>query len=317
MKRNVFMDRTGMQRWQLLLVAIFLAGQIGYAQAETPPESAQSTDKPKFVGAIVTALLGNVLNVGAQALINQFIQPPNQFQTNSLSANARYDAHPQQTSAVPCYATTPAGTANIPQAMRDELRRSGCQLVSQFLGSITQGVQSLPSNIVNNQGQVPSPLAYDAAGIPNYQGLKVAVQIVDATGRVIEERPIGNAFYTGEKFRLRVQSTFPGFLEVLHTAPSGVSKRLFPRPEIGQFMINAGAEITLPLNGNVYEFSNDSGIEQLVFSVRDPRTNPNNPAANRVYRQDESGGSVYAQQVQVGQFPSITQPVQIVHRATR
>jgi hypothetical protein len=161
--------------------------------------------------------------------------------------------------------------------------------------------------------QVTQPLSYAASGAPNYQGLKVSALIVNNAGQVVEERPIGSNFYTGEKFRLRIQSTFSGFLEIMHTTPSGVSKRLFPRPEIGQFMVSPGAEVVVPLGENVYEFLGDTGVERLTLNVRDPRVSQAAQQSGQVYRQDMPGASYYAQSMTEGQLPAISQPIQILH----
>lgn len=275
--------------------------------AQNPPANppANTQNNPKFLDGIVASLLVNVLASGTQAVVRHFLADD--------PVPAATNANPGIGTTAPCYYTA-APAADFSQAAIDELSRAGCQLATRFIGAATQGVESYVSDIVSTAGPMPVPLRY-TDGQPNYQGIKVAVELVDETGRRLGERPFGSTFYTGEKFRLKVQSSFAGFLEVLHTNPSGASKRLFPRPELGQFLLNAGETVRLPLNGSIYEFSGGTGDEQLVFIVRDPRVGQENQIAGPVYRQDGATSSFYAQLTPPGQYPYIAQTIHISHQA--
>ena len=267
--------------------------------------------EPKPLPAIFGILISNLVAGGVQALfgssttaVQPVASPVDTYGYGSISNTA------------PCYASVNS-PGKLSDAVRDGLARSGCQIIAGLIGNMTQRITGNATQIGVNPVQTPAgvtrPLVFDAAGNPNYQGLKIAVLIIDNNGNIIEERPIGSNFYTKEKFRLRLQSTFPGFLEILHTSPSGMTKRLFPHPEIGQFMVNSGAEVIIPLGGSVYEFFGDTGIERLTLNISDPRLTQAIQGSGQVYRQDMTGASYYAQSLSGGQLPSISQTVQILH----
>ena len=274
------------------------------ASSNAPQAPGQET---KAIPAIVTALLSNLIASGAQSLTNHFLPQTSGVSTQSTGLPS-----------LPCHASINS-SQKISETIRNELMQAGCQVVGQFVGAaptaLIGAVNGLVANVQQTQSELATPLNYSPANGPNYQGLKVSVLVINNQGSVIEERAINAPFYSGEKFRLRVQSTFPGFLEVTHTAPSGATKPLFPRPEIGQFMLAAGGEVILPLGQqNTYEFAGDTGIEQLSFSFRDPRIAHASQAAQDVFRQDTANGSYYAQALAAGQLPYISQSVQLSHR---
>ncbi len=267
--------------------------------------------EPKVIPAIFSALLSNLVTSGVQSLVGSLTN------TSQPVANTGNAWNPNQVSTMaPCYANTTYPN-KLTEMLRDELARAGCQLVTGFVGNMAQGITGnaplVGSNLGQAQIEATQPLAFGTTGSPNYQGLKVSALIVNSSGQVVEERPVGSNFYSGERFRLRIQSTFPGFLEIMHTSPSGTTKRLFPRAEIGQFMVNAGVEVIVPLSNNVYEFFGDTGMERLVLNIRDPRLIQANQGNGQVYRQDMPGASYYAQSLVDGQLPSISQPIQILH----
>jgi Domain of unknown function (DUF4384) len=296
-------------------LAALISSQSAYANLTALKEGASDalavssdkvvTENSKAIPAIFTSLLANVVASGAQALTNRLVGIPANG-TVGMASNAPPDM------SASCYAT-PAQASSMTQVMRDELARAGCQVVAQFVSNLVQPAQ--PSSVAPSTVST-QPLQASTSVAPAYQALKVTVLVTNAQGKVIEERPVGGAFYTGEKFRLKVQSTFPGLLNVQHISPSGNAKRLFPRPEVGQFMIAAGGEVTLPLGGNVYEFANEAGTERLTFSVHDPRLQLATATGN-VQQQETAAGSFYLQSVPNGQLPMISQTVEIMHRLTR
>jgi hypothetical protein len=271
-----------------------------FAQTAEPGSVDKSGDSsPKMVAGIVATLLSNVVSAGAQALANRFLP------TNT------YDMSGGRTA--PCYASG-MPSMSITQTMRDELTRSGCQVVGAFVGAAAQGLQQQISSIVATSQPLATPLSVGRDGAPNYQGMRASALIVNDAGHVVEERSLGMPFYAGEKFRLKVQSTFPGFLEVSHRAPSGKVKQLFPKSGVSQVLLVAGAEMVLPMGNTVYEFAGDTGTEQLTLTVRDPQAAPS-LTANPVYRQDTPGQSFYASQAAPERPPYISQVVEISHRA--
>ncbi len=297
-----------------LISLLWSGGAIADGAADVVSSSTNSAPaivENKAIPAIVTALLGNLMTTGVQAFVNSSNSGGQQA---SIGANTWPSG--AASNAALCYANT-ANPNKLSAVLRGELLRAGCQMVTGYVGNLAQGITGNPpafeANTFQPAVQVTQPLAYTASGTPNYQGLKVSALIVNNAGQVLEERPIGSNFYTGEKFRLRIQSTFPGFLEIMHTTPSGATKRLFPRPEVGQFMVSAGAEVVVPLGDNVYEFLGDTGVERLILNIRDPRVSQAAQQSGQVYRQDMPEASYYAQSMAEGQLPAISQPIQILH----
>jgi hypothetical protein len=285
--------------WRELVAAtlVVLSTSVS-AQAADPASMDKASDSsPKMVAGIVTTLLSNVLTAGAQALANRFLPTAGDVAGGGSA---------------PCYASS-ASSASIAQAMRDELKRSGCQLVGAFVGTAVQGMQQQTSNIVATTQPLATPLTVGREGASNYQGMRASALIVNDGGQVIEERSLGMPFYAGEKFRLKVQSTFSGFLEISHRAPSGNVKQLFPSAGVGQVLLVAGSEMVLPMGNTVYEFAGDTGTEQLTLTVRDPQA-ASGSVGNPIYRQDTLSQSFYAQQAAPERPPYISQAVEISHR---
>jgi Domain of unknown function (DUF4384) len=286
--------------WRGLSAALMLvlSTSVAAQSVETSAAEKASETSPKMVAGIVATLLGNVVNAGAQALANRFLP------TTHDMAGGR---------PAPCYASG-LPSASITQTMRDELTRSGCQVVGAFVGAAAQGLQQQISHIVSTTQPLATPLSVGRDGTPNYQGMRASALIVNESGQVIEERSLGMPFYAGEKFRLKVQSSFPGFLEISHRAPSGRVKQLFPKSGVSQVLLVAGAEMVLPMGNTVYEFAGDTGTEQLTLTVRDPQATSSS-AATPTYRQDTPGQSFYALQAAPERPPYISQVVEITHRA--
>lgn len=302
----------------ILCATLFALPVNSNAQASAAESNAPSNVvAPKFIPAILATILSNVLTTGAQAAMDRL---SNNSQVSSGVYPQLGGVSPVSQGGAPCYAT-PVPGQKITDAIRMELLRTGCKLVGDLLGTATGNVGAPPApNVIwPSGGQMAAPLSIDSTGMPNYQGVKVSVVVVDGAGNVTSQRAIGDAFFTGEKFRLKVQSSFAGLLDIQHIAPSGQQKQLFPSASTGvqQFMINAGSEVTLPLGNTVYEFSGENGYESLTFNVRDPRGLAGGGAAamtpQNVYRQDQGGASYYVQPVSGQQAPIISQTVQIRH----
>ena len=149
---------------------------------------------------------------------------------------------------------------------------------------------------------------------PNYEGVHVAIVALESTGNRTSVRAVNDGFRTGEKFKLRVVSTFEGLVAIDNINPKGEQKRLYPDGS-NVVAIPLGQEVLLPLAAcEWFELAGDIGKEQLVITVRDRRAFGEVAAKNQVFRKDEKYGSNFVQEVEPGKtFPVITQSITFSH----
>jgi hypothetical protein len=159
-----------------------------------------------------------------------------------------------------------------------------------------------------------APMRFDQ-GAPNYQGVHVAIVGADRSGTITELRPIRGGFRTGERFKLRVVSTFGGRLVIDNINPRGERRQIYP-PESGAVVVlQAGADTLLPLGRDeFFEFARATGDEQLVIALRDPRAVGAAASRTRVYRQDEEFGTHFVQEVARDTYPVISESIRLEHR---
>ncbi len=99
-------------------------------------------------------------------------------------------------------------------------------------------------------------------------GLQVTIYQVSANGMV----PVSprKAFKSGDRFKLKLQSNFDGYVYVLNVTPVGENRLLFPRPSSRRNSVRAGESYDIP-SQNDFEFKDEPGIETLrVLMSRDP-----------------------------------------------
>lgn len=228
------------------------------------------------------AILGTLLQVGLGLLLPQ--------------ANAGINASP-----------LPIGSSAAPSSLKETLAQTGVQLVN----ALAQRYLNPPNTIATTAPQLP---AYNQTGIPNYQGMRLAISMLDGRGQILQDRPVGAGFSTGERFKVRLLPTFTGYVTIDNIDASGNRTRIYP--EAGQTIeVQAGSEVHLPLAGNqAFEFADSKGEEQLIISVRDPRAQDMAMSNVPVHMQEDGNGSYYVQQVGNGQFASIVQTIRMVHR---
>ena len=180
--------------------------------------------------------------------------------------------------------------------------RSATPITEQFVAS-RDVVLGRPTKPLEVQGKDP-----------NYEGVHVAIVALDSTGKPTSVRSVSDGFKTGEKFKLRVVSTFEGLVAIDNINPKGEQKRVSPSGN-DVVAIPLGQEVLLPLAADEwFELSGNTGKEQLVIAVRDRRAFGEAAAANRVFRQDEKYGSNFVQEVAPGKtFPVITQSITFAH----
>ena len=152
-------------------------------------------------------------------------------------------------------------------------------------------------------------------GDPNYQAAHIAILAVDDAGNVTGFRPVREGFRTGERFKVRVISTFDALVAIGNINPSGKEKQIYPPAKDTIISVKAGTEIVLPLVADQYfQFTGETGTDQLVVTLVDPRALEGKPSKARVHRQDVEFGSNFAQEVAPDTYPVISQPIALLHQ---
>jgi hypothetical protein len=177
-----------------------------------------------------------------------------------------------------------------------------------FLGGRTDVAVAIAPNARTDT----PPLLYHVNGKgENYQGVSVAVAILDGKGAPLGYRPLGAGFDLGERFKLRFLSTFDAVVVLGHVDASGKDKQAYP-PKPGEAVsIPAGKAVQLPLGDKeFFKFTGAVAGEKLTFTLRDPRSlDAGRAAAGRAYRRDKASGSDFVQAVAPERFPVISESI--------
>jgi hypothetical protein len=159
-------------------------------------------------------------------------------------------------------------------------------------------------------GEPPSGLKLEN-GQENFQGLVVSLAVFDAKGQPLEFRPINASFKTGEKFKLRVLSTFDGQFTVHAQSPSGKRQKLFPQRDQA-ISVPKGQELLIPAQRDLFfEFSGQTGDERLLISMVGTESG-STESTKPVYRKDDKMGSFFVQE-SLQQAPVIVQTLKLRH----
>lgn len=164
-------------------------------------------------------------------------------------------------------------------------------------------------------GEPVGTLQIDANG-ENYQGVHIALVEVDADGKPLGFRTVADGFRTGERFKLRVLSTFDALVVLGNITPKGAQRQIYPASTTRAVRIPAGKEVLLPLGEKEYlQFAGDVGQDKLTITARDPRSLESGHASTaQVFRKDEPYGSNFVQEVKPGLYPVIAEAIGIQHR---
>ena len=164
-------------------------------------------------------------------------------------------------------------------------------------------------------GTPSTPLTFDD-GKENYQGANIAILAGPKGSNQLEARPVNAGFRTGERFKLRIVSTFGGELMLENINPRGERRQIYPAAGNQVVSLLAGKETFVPLGPDEYfEFTGTTGKEQLVVTLVDPRATGDRASKSKVFRQDVKYGSNFVQEVAGGTFPHITQAIELQHTA--
>lgn len=205
--------------------------------------------------------------------------------------------------------------SSIDRFTANRLAGSGAKIGARGTGAATPGasVPGSPPEVV--VGNPTTPLKVEN-GQANYQAVHIALMVAQDDGQRFAYRPVNQGFKTGERFKLRVISTFGGELSLENINPRGERKQIYPARADEVVTLLPGTETLLPLGRNEYfEFTQTTGREQLVINVADPRAVGAAASRHRVYRQDANYGSNFVQEVSTATYPLISQSVDITHSA--
>lgn len=202
---------------------------------------------------------------------------------------------------------------------RQELKREVSSAVVIELAKLVFGTKSLDprsfsakdsDTVVGN----PAEPMRSVDGKPNYQGVHIAIVAVDKDGKPLGFHSVNQGFKTGQRFRIRVVSTFDGLLAIDNINPANVQRRVYPAKTSQVVSIKAGEEVLLPLDKNqAFQFSGATGREQLLIVMRHPQAFGDGASRNPVYRRDEQYGSNLVQEVTTSTYPAIFQNIQLQH----
>jgi len=184
------------------------------------------------------------------------------------------------------------------------------------LGSLFASKDIILAGVAPNAavGEPTEALRTDNAG-ENFQGVHVALVEVDADGKPVGFRTVADGFRSGERFKLRVLSTFDAVVVLGNITPKGVQRQIYPAAAGQAVSIPAGKEVLLPLGPKEFlQFAGDVGRDQITITVRDPRSLEAGRASQaQVFRKDETYGSNFVQEVKPGLYPVMAEAIGIQH----
>ncbi len=152
-------------------------------------------------------------------------------------------------------------------------------------------------------------------GQENYQGAYLSLMVLQADGKTLVVRPLSAGFKSGEKFRIRIGTTFDSELTLDNVDPHGIREHLYPAQKDQAVAIKKGIPVILPLEPDgFFQFDQDSGEEHLIVSVRDARAQGNAISENLVHREDNAQGTGLLQEVGPGKFAAIAETLALQHR---
>jgi len=202
-----------------------------------------------------------------------------------------------------------ANTSNFNKIL---LNSANAAIVSLAGATIFEGKSvGAPENTTLNAPTKPVKIENEK---PNYQGVHVAVVGFDRTGTATRIIPIAEGFHTGDRIKVKVLPTFDGLLVIENINPKGERNQIYPARSSEVVSVKAGVEIFVPVGKDeFFEFAGDTGDEQLVITLRDPRAYGTAQSKALASRKDEKSGSSFVQETPDGTYPSISQSIKLSH----
>jgi hypothetical protein len=151
-------------------------------------------------------------------------------------------------------------------------------------------------------------------GSVNYQGVHVAIVGFNPAGEATNIQPLNADFRTGDRFKLKVIPTFDGLVVIENINPKAQRSQIYPANDTDVVAIKAGVEIFVPIGKDeFFQFAENTGEEQLVVTIRDPRAFGDAESKIPANRKDEKTGSSFVQETPSGTYPVISQSLKLKH----
>lgn len=180
------------------------------------------------------------------------------------------------------------------------------------LAPAQNSVAPITPNVTNSAPAAPLVVE---SGRENYQGIHLALLILQPDGQTFKVRPISEGFKSRERFRIRLGATFDGELALDNIDPQGKRERLYPANAGQVVKIRNSTPVILPLDkDSFFEFDDVAGEEKLVITLRDPRALGEATAQTQVYRQENVQGTGLLQEVAAGKYAAIAESIALQHR---
>lgn len=311
-------------------VAALLAGTaMAPASAADPaPAAGASSQKFGLVGvAVVAGAIANIYEAfttwsNQRAQATALVPTGLPMQPVMFSPNPGYVAAPP--AAAPAYQMQTPQAAWVPApSMPFPAAPAGQPLPVSPNFSTTPIILGQPDVPFNAGGNFDPNKDWN--GSYNYQGVQVAAVILNANNQAVEIRPLNAPFRSGERFKLRLLSSFDT-LASIDAYRSGTPAAGYGQPQpawVGQLYparsdqivrVRAGEAALLPLGANEYfTFDNRPGLDKLVLNFRHAQAQGGQVNNQPVYRQDGPQGSSYVQLMAPGTFPAFSQTVALQH----
>lgn len=301
------------------ILCLSLAGLLVFQ----PALAAQKQEEPpQFQEKIIWGVLGKTVLSSVFSIFNKWLsnrltggapearpECPTPIAGQSLAEGSSDSTKKENENRVP---------TNI-QELKKELKREVTGTVIVELAKLVFGSKSLDPRSFSSKDSdtvVGNPAApmQNINGKPNYQGIHIAIVAVDKDGKPLGFHSVNQGFKTGQRFRIRVVSTFDGLLAIDNINPAGVQRRVYPAKTSQVVSIKTGEEVLLPLDKNqAFQFSGTTGREQLLIAMRHPQAFGEGASRNPVYRRDEQYGSNLVQEVTTSTYPAIFQSIHLQH----
>lgn len=169
--------------------------------------------------------------------------------------------------------------------------------------------------VPNVTDSAPNAPLITESGKENFQGVHLALLVLQPDGQTFKVRPVSKGFNSGEKFRIRIGATFDGELSFDNINPKGKRERLYPANAEQVIKIRNSTPVILPLEKDSYfKFDDDVGEEKLIITLRDPRALGDAIAQNMVHRNEGEQGTGLLQEVAAGKYAAIAEAVAFQHR---
>ncbi|OGS91949.1 MAG: hypothetical protein A2Z95_03485 [Gallionellales bacterium GWA2_60_18] len=267
------------------MIALFLAPPVAAADSPVRENAKSADEKPADPESVQPKFIwGILIKFAASKAFDIFFQwaAEKMFQGMSFSSMLPRAA-----------AVSAPGAASLAPA-----RKGG---VTPIIPNVTEKAPTAPLSVEN--------------GKENYQGVMLALLVLQPDGETLAVRPLSAGFKSGEKFRIRLGSTFEGELSLDNIDPQGKRSRLYPA-DAGQIVkIKSGVPVILPLEkDSFFQFDQDAGEEKLLVTLRDSRAQGDAVARTMVHRQENDQGTGLLQEVVAGKFAAIAESIALKHR---